>query len=177
MVPLGYVNWGKEARPLTVQERLGGGNSVYLKKTLEAVGGFDERLGREKNSLLSGEETQLQKRIESRGGVLYYHPGIAIQHWVGKERIQVKWFYRRYFWGGVSDYIMDRTLTEDEKRRNKLSAVDNQPQDALPVRVIKNLFFATGITCSAKKTIHSRIYLSYIVGRLNGTVRWRTKRN
>jgi len=177
MVPLGYVNWGKGARPLTVLERLGGGNSIYPKETLEAVGGFDERLGREKNSLLSGEETQLQKRIEAKGGLLYYYPGIAVRHWVGKERIQAKWFYRRYYWGGVSDYIMDRTLTEDEKRRNKHSAADNQAQSSLPVRVIRNLFLATGVTCSAKKTIHSRIYLSYIVGWLTGTVRWRTKKN
>ena len=109
-VPLGKVYWGDKPCPLTNDQRLGGGNSFFPKTRLKEFGGFEERLGRKHGSLLSGEETQLQKRIEAEGGFLYYHPGVCIRHFVSAERTKPSWFYKRYYWGGVSDYIMRKTL-------------------------------------------------------------------
>ena len=89
---------------------------VYQKERLNAVGGFDERLGRIGGRLLSGEETQIQKRIEAQGGYLYYHPEISVRHFVPKERSRPGWFYRRYFWGGRTDYIISKTLPSKKSR-------------------------------------------------------------
>lgn len=112
-VTLGWVNWGDEKRFLSgPDERLGGGNSFYLKSTLERLEGFDSRLGRVSDLLLSGEETQFQHRLKSMGGRLFYHPGIHIFHFVGRERTKPGFFYRRYYWGGITDFILSKTLQD-----------------------------------------------------------------
>lgn len=177
-VPLGFINWGDEPRRLTRDERLGGGNSIYPKAILETLGGFDERLGRDGVSLLSGEETQLQKRVEARGGFLYYHPGIIIHHWVGKERIQPNWFYQRYFWGGVSDYFMNKTLSAQVCQNRANSRVDHRPApESRWARVLKNIAYSVGLFGLQHQVIHARIYLAYVLGYLSGIYRWRLRKN
>jgi len=172
-VPLGYVDWGDIPRRLSRSERLGGGNSLYRKERLQELGGFDERLGRDATSLLSGEETQLQKRIEASGGYLLYHPGIKIYHFVGKERMKPQWFYRRYYWGGVSDYYMSRTLSEtDDQDENMVEDQGDDTAYAQVVRVIKNVLFSSGLFPDRGRTVHARIYLAYVFGRLSGVFRW-----
>jgi glycosyltransferase involved in cell wall biosynthesis len=173
-VPLGYVNWGQIPRRLLKQERLGGGNSVYPKQVLQDLGGFDERLGRGKDNLLSGEETQFQKKVEENGGFLYYHPGVKIYHWVGRERIRPSWFYRRYYWGGITDYFMAQSMIG-----NELSATENNPatggskEGKRWQRLMASLAQSTGIIASPEKTIQSRVYLSYVFGYLAGMFRWK----
>lgn len=168
-IPLGYVHWGDTPRRLTNLERLGGGNSVYPKEILEKIGGFDERLGRGANSLLSGEETQLQKRVEASGGYLFYHPGISIYHFVSKERIRPKWFYRRYYWGGISDCFMGKTLAA---QNDEAHGVIVDPFHEQMYRVVKNAFFSLGIFSTTTQTVHARVYLSYVLGRISGVFRW-----
>ena len=172
-VPLGFVDWGDVPRRLNRSERLGGGNSLYRKEILQELGGFDERLGRDANSLLSGEETQLQKRIEAAGGYLYYHPGIMIYHFVGKERIKPQWFYRRYYWGGVSDYYMSKTLGVIECQEEPL-AEDHvaEPAYAQVMRIVSNALISLGIFSGIGRTVHARIYLAYVFGRVSGVFRW-----
>ena len=174
-VPLGFIDWGNEPRTIKCSERLGGGNSVYCKEVLKKIGGFDERLGRGVNNLLSGEETQLQKRIESLSGRLFYHPGVKIFHWVGKERVQPGWFYRRYYWGGISDYFMNRTLplnyTDSGSGEQAVVAGNTQNRG---LRIFGNLYNSIGLFSSMEKTIHSRIYVAYVLGVLVGFFRWKT---
>ncbi len=176
-VPLGFINWGQEPRVLSNNERLGGGNSIYNRAELERLGGFDERLGRKKDNLLSGEETQLQKIIEEDGGKLYYHPGITIYHWVSKERVQPKWFYRRYYWGGVSDYFMNKTLANRagpkglHRERNDLSE-----EQGRWTRIISNLINSLGFFSTREDTVQARIYLSYVFGYGSGIYRWQLKK-
>ena len=174
MVPLGYVNWGQIPRSLLRQERLGGGNSAYPKRVLQDLGGFDERLGRGKNDLLSGEETQFQKKVEENGGFLYYHPGVKIFHWVGRERIRPSWFYRRYYWGGITDYFMMQSMAGAD-----LAATDERSEKSGGEggkrwqRMVVNLALAAGIFAPPDKTIRSRVYLAYVLGYLAGMFRWK----
>ncbi|NQT02512.1 MAG: glycosyltransferase family 2 protein [Planctomycetes bacterium] len=109
-VSLGKVYWGDERSRLRNDQRLGGGNSFFPKSRLKELDGFDERLGRKGKTFLSNEETHIQRRIEAQGGSLYYHPGVCIRHFVPTERITPQWFYKRYYWGGISDYIMFKTF-------------------------------------------------------------------
>ena len=165
-VPLGWVYWGDQPCRLSDQQRLGGGNSVYPKECLTALGGFDERLGRIGDRLLSGEETQFQKRIEAEGGFLYYHPEISIWHFVPKERTRPVWFYRRYFWGGRTDYIISKTLRDHGIKRLSDHTRDpemNNKTDRL-ARLYKNTVHAMGFSSQKKNIVRGRIYMAYVAG-------------
>lgn len=162
---LGKVYWGDNPKFLSERgERLGGGNSFYKREVLEKLKGFDVQLGRKKNRLLSAEETQLQHKITSQGGRLYYHPKICIKHFVPVERTNPKWLYRRYYWGGRSDVLMEKSLSSI--RYEKLVA--EFPQDSLLMRLTKNVLKSLGLTCSRDDTIRGRIYMAYVVGRSQG---------
>jgi glycosyltransferase involved in cell wall biosynthesis len=171
-VTLGYIHWGSEPRFLTdPAERLGGGNSFYTRSLLEDMNGFDTRLGRKKNLLLSGEETQFQHRLRARDGRLYYHPGVRIYHYVPEERTKPGFFYRRYYWGGITDYLMSKTLegvsfehiAQPESNGSRLG------------RLMGNSINALGMFRSQDDIIQSRIYLSYVAGQLAAIARfgWR----
>ena len=162
-VPLGEVDLGAEPRFLAAGERLGGGNSFYSCRRLAEMNGFDVRLGRQNRSLLSGEETQFQHRIQAAGGRLFYHPGVEIHHFAARERLTPAWFRRRYYWGGRSDAVMQRTL--DTAPRNPLQR--EPPTEALPCRFMRNLGFALGL-CGSARRIQGGIYLAYVWGRVVG---------
>jgi hypothetical protein len=130
--------------------------------------GFDTRLGRKKKMLLSGEETQFQHRLKSLGGQLFYHPGISIHHFVAKERIEPSFFYRRYYWGGITDYIMSRTLKDIS-----FEAISQDQEAGSQVgRLLTKSLQAIGIVTPAEETIRSRIYLAYVLGWLVALVRY-----
>lgn len=171
-VPLGEVNWGKEPRFLVDQERLGGGNSFFPKALLKDVGGFEEALGRDGKSLLSADETELQHRVQARGGRLYYHPGVKMRHFVGRERVQPGWFYRRYFWGGVSDVIMSRTL-QGVKIPEALDSAKVTQSNSRAGRAIKSLLLSLGLSFDTHKTIRARVYMAYVFGYFWGVLRSR----
>ena len=172
-VPLGYLYWGDKPRQLTSSERLGGGNSIYLKSRLVQLDGFDERLGRGASGLLSGEETQLQRRLEAADGTLFYHPGISINHFVSKERTVPAWFYRRYFWGGVSDVIMSKTFssagTDDVKQSASNRVIQGRNRLA---RLYGSCLAAVGVG-SQGTVILGRIYFCYVLGFFYGFIRWK----
>ena len=169
-VPLGYVYWGDRPRRLTTAERLGGGNSFYPRVRLAELGGFEERLGRQRGSLLSGEETHLQKRIERNGGFLFYHPQVSIHHNVPAERTQASWFYHRYFWGGVSDVVMRCTLPADIPPASG-GMVAGPKKGGRVGRLFANATAALGLAVSQARRIQGRIYMSYVLGHLYGIVR------
>jgi len=174
-VPLGYVFWGDQPRRLTPTERLGGGNSFYPRQRLLELGGFDERLGRQGGNLLSGEETQLQKRIEREGGFLFYHPRACIHHHVAAERGRAGWFCRRYFWGGVSDTVMWRTLPPGEASQPSPGGVVAGPEHGgRLLRVLSNALWSLVPLCVApRRVVPARIYMAYVAGRFWGLFRAR----
>jgi len=168
-VTLGWLDWGEMERFLTApSERLGGGNSFYLKSTLENMQGFDTRLGRKKNLLLSGEETQFQHRLKSMGGRLFYHPGIRIYHFVARERTKPSFFYRRYNWGGITVYIMTNPLTDVSFD----PLAQHQKSSSQAGRLFTNSLQAIGLFSPAEDTIRSRIYLAYVLGWLVAIVKY-----
>ncbi len=169
---LGWVDWGEEPRFLTgADEWLVGCNSLYRKDILEQLNGFDTRLGRKKKLLLSGEEVQFQHRLQAVNGRLYYHPGVCIYHAVPRERTEPAFFYRRYYWGGITDYIMSKTL-ENVAHESLEQGGDGESRLK---RLLMNCWQATGLFTPAEKTIQGRIYLSYVAGQLMATVKfgWR----
>jgi len=160
-VALGEVALGDHPRFLNPSERLGGGNSFFNRKILEKAGGFDTRLGRKKNVLLSGEETALQHVLQSQGGKLFYHPDIHILHDAHPDRIHPIWFYKRYYWGGKSDKVMAKALQGLEHPDLVLEKAEGHPL----FRLLSH-FFCAGFHLNKAKRIRSRVYLSYVAGRL-----------
>ena len=117
------------------------------------------------------EETQLQKRVEQAGGCLYYHPQISIRHHVGSERITPAWLYRRYFWGGVSDHVMRQTLRSMPPGAGSGAPAGlnrNARFSEQLGRLANNLWASLGVFTSRRKTIHGRIYMAYVLGRIRG---------
>jgi len=168
-LPLGNVYWGDKPCKIDKNKMLGGGNSVFLKTTLEKLSGFEERLGRKGNFLLSGEEIQFKRRVEENNGSIFYHPNIAIWHNVPAERMTPQWFYRRYYWGGISDYIIGKTLSINDKSGGEIENCKKLYVMILRFkRFIKNLLYGIGLAPSEKKRIWGRVYLSYCIGYLIG---------
>ncbi len=167
---LGRLDFGTDAREFGGSETLIGANCFFHRRILERFGGFNERLGRLNTVLLSGEETLLQRHIENAGECLWYDPQAGIRHWVPVIRTKPGWFYRRYYWGGVSDYFMNKILgpvtgspgTLDEHGRLQ--------------RVVKNILYSSGLG-SRTDVVHGRIYMSYVAGWYAGSLKWRRMRD
>jgi glycosyltransferase involved in cell wall biosynthesis len=159
-VSLGEIDLGTEARFLKSGERLGGGNSFYRRRILEETGGFDVRLGRRKDLLLSADETALQHRVQDSGGLLFYHPGVRIHHFVPRERTLPSYFYSRYYWGGRSDRTMGDILAGMTYRNLELE----EQRSSRLVRLGRNMFAAVNPFGSRGGRIRARVYLSYVAG-------------
>ena len=177
---LGRLDLGTQARWLKRSERLGGGNSFFLHELLEQSGGFNEGLSRVGDILLSGDETELQLRLQAAGHRLYYEPGMRILHYVPRERTLPKFFFRRYYWGGVTDELIRRTM-----RQRGLGGVTAELPSAHTAerssvfvrlrRIVRHGFALCGLG-SAEARIRARIYYAYVAGHFAGVVRWHVHR-
>jgi glycosyltransferase involved in cell wall biosynthesis len=161
-IPLGFLNWGLMPRKIEEHEWLMGGNSFYPKTRLAQLGGFDERLGRKQGCLLSGEESQLFLRLRQAGGYLFYAPGVSMRHHVTPDRTRPGWFYRRYFWGGVSDVILQRT-TPAGSVKSDTGSVAGSSRGNVVTRMSSNLIAAIGFAPLPQR-IQAKIYLAYAIG-------------
>jgi len=110
--PLTILNLSDTPIRLTPQQWLAGANIAFPKSVLEEVGGFREDLGRIGNNLLSNDEYLLKKQLEAKSHFFYYYPDIRVQHHVPASRLNKKFFFRRYFWQGISNVVMRRHLGE-----------------------------------------------------------------
>jgi glucosyl-dolichyl phosphate glucuronosyltransferase len=87
-----------------------GANVAYRLESLKKVDGFCEQLGRNGQSLLSGEESFLNSTLKAQGGEFYYNPQALVSHWVPKERINPEWLVKRSYWQGFSVALVDKIL-------------------------------------------------------------------
>jgi glycosyltransferase involved in cell wall biosynthesis len=104
---LSYVNYGERDRALTEREYLVGANMAFDREVLRNLGGFPTNLGRQGSKLLSGEEAQVVARIREQGGIVYYAARAAVAHLVHPDRIRPNWLWRRIFWDGASQPMLD----------------------------------------------------------------------
>ncbi|MCC7486324.1 MAG: glycosyltransferase family 2 protein [Burkholderiales bacterium] len=87
-----------------------GANMAFPVALLKEAGGFDARLGRIGDSLLSGEELLLQRQLVLRGHRLYYDPAIKVRHHVIADRVSPAWLYKRAYAQGLSEAVINRRL-------------------------------------------------------------------
>ena len=97
-----------------------GANICFAKDSILKYGGFDTSLGRKgsTNSLLGGEENELLHKI-AKENLAIYSPNVAVDHLVGRERLDQSWFLKRIGWQSVSEIMADETWIDEQHGVNE----------------------------------------------------------
>lgn len=109
---LGIIDWSDESFIIGDENPyyLAGSNIAYRRDVLRMMNGFSVSLGRRGQRLLSNEEILLQKKATHLNLFYYYDPDIYVHHHVKSECLRKRWFYRRLFWQGISDVVLEYEL-------------------------------------------------------------------
>jgi glucosyl-dolichyl phosphate glucuronosyltransferase len=142
---LGYlsaVNWAEQTtRVDPFKQYLAGANMAFSTCELRSVGGFDTRLGRVGNNLISGEELLVQRRLHQKGLCLLYDPRVLVRHHVPASRLNRRWFYQRVFAQGVTETTLDRIMQSPEMYRDIPRALAILLRTLLAPRLLAGLLF------------------------------------
>ena len=104
--PIALLDYGN--RPVDLGSRtLLGANLAVRREVFTLVGGFPTHLGKLRDTLLSGEDHELCRRVQSAGFRAMYVPDAIVHHWVPAERARIAYFLRWFFWSGITHAIMD----------------------------------------------------------------------
>jgi GT2 family glycosyltransferase len=104
------LDHGERPGPFPTDHGPYGTNMSLRLAVLDEVGGFTERLGRKRRSLLSSEEAELWRRLWAGGHTIAYDPAALLLHRVASARISRRWLVRRG-WGQGRSNARLRTLT------------------------------------------------------------------
>lgn len=90
-----------------------GVNVAFRRSIFSEVGMFSTALGRVGDSLLSNEESRICYAIEKNGKRIRFAPQAVIYHKISARRLTKQWFYRRMYWQGRSDAILEDSFDEN----------------------------------------------------------------
>lgn len=90
-----------------------GCNIAFRKSVFDELGLYRLDLGPRGGELSRGEDTEMMRRFLQAGKKAVYVPEAVVHHKVEKERMTMKYFRRRRFDGGKSDYYR---LPREKKR-------------------------------------------------------------
>ena len=100
---LGLYDLGEEVVYITEAGLTPRGLNYSIRRSfLEEIGGFDQKLGRVGQKLLSNEELYMTELAIKNGWQVAYLPNAEVSHNVQPERLKKDWFLRRSWWQGVS---------------------------------------------------------------------------
>lgn len=105
MMYLSVVDLGSERRPFPPRFGPVGANLIVRRSWFERVGEFRPDLDRSGDSLISGGDTELCRRIEGAGGEILYWPGACVRHHLDPGRLSRSWFRGRALAQGSTDVI------------------------------------------------------------------------
>jgi glycosyltransferase involved in cell wall biosynthesis len=83
-----------------------GGNLAIAKSLFEEFGLFNEHMGRKGKKLNSNMEIEFMCRLKKSGIPVYYVPDAIIYHLVQTERLNRRFFFRRFYAQGKSDVYL-----------------------------------------------------------------------
>jgi glycosyltransferase involved in cell wall biosynthesis len=110
---LGIIDWSDH--PFLIENDdscyLAGSNMAFRRDALRLVNGFSAGLGRRGRRLLSNEEILLQKKLAHLSLSICYDPDICVYHHIKTSCVRKSWFYKRLYWQGISDIIVDQHVT------------------------------------------------------------------
>jgi GT2 family glycosyltransferase len=116
------LDHGDRAGPFPRDHGPYGTNMSVRRTALAEVGGFTERLGRRRRSLLSSEEAELWRRLWAAGHAIAYEPAALLLHRVASARLQRRWLLRRG-WGQGRSNARLRVLTGEVAAAGEVAAV------------------------------------------------------
>lgn len=104
---LSEVDLGASRKSLSDGDCLYGANLSFRKDVFTSVGAFDIDAGRRQYELLSGEETLLLRRVIAERGKVFYDPDVRVEHLIGTERLQWRYFVKRADGDGLTQERLD----------------------------------------------------------------------
>lgn len=104
--PMALLDYGNRSVELGSRTLLGA-NLAVRRQVFTRAGGFPTHLGKLRGTLLSGEDHELCRRVQSAGFRALYIPDAVGHHWVPADRARVSYFLRWFFWSGITHAIMD----------------------------------------------------------------------
>jgi glucosyl-dolichyl phosphate glucuronosyltransferase len=112
---LGLYNIGDEVRLLPPDDQPISANMAGVRRVIQALGGFDERLGFNyfrKHAMLAGEDAMMGKRARQAQCLIYYLPQAKVFHRISKTKLTRRYFLRRHFWEGVTEITLMNFLNQ-----------------------------------------------------------------
>lgn len=104
---LSEVDLGTSRKVLSNGDSLYGANLSFRRKVFDSVGLFDISAGRRKYELLSGEETDMVRRVLANKGKVLYDPDVFVEHLIGTERLQWHYFVTRAAADGQTQELLE----------------------------------------------------------------------
>jgi glycosyltransferase involved in cell wall biosynthesis len=111
---------GKEIFDLKPNHFFYGVNMAIRRDILFKSGGFRVDLGRKGNDLLSDEELVVFKEIERAGYKKRYLPEAVIHHLLPKDRLNIKWLLRRFYWLGSGHAVRQKEAADSIRKFNRM---------------------------------------------------------
>lgn len=102
--PLALLHYG-EAQELGRRTAVGA-NLGVRRSVVRALGGFTAHLGRQRGTLLCGEDHDFCQRAVAAGFACAYRPELRVRHWVPADRVRLRYYVRWFFWSGVTDALL-----------------------------------------------------------------------
>lgn len=135
-----------------------GANMAFRRSVFVEVGYFATSLGRQETNLLSGEEYELFCRIYANGFKIAFAKGAVVKHKILPVRLQKNWFYRRSFWQGYTNALIDSCFDKRNMELNK----------ALNALIDSENSYKLEFDCKmANRYLKGYVYKSYLLGKLN----------
>lgn len=106
---LGLYDFGDKPLSITTPTRGPiGANYSIRREVLEAIGGFNVKLGRVGTNLVSNEELVMTEKALKKGWMVMYLPDAVAGHNVIPERVTRNWFLKRSWGQGISESYRDQ---------------------------------------------------------------------
>ena len=105
--PLALLHYGRDAQPLGARTAVGA-NMAVRADVLRSVGGMTPHLGRQRGTLMGGEDHDLCQRAVAAGYRCEYRPELRVRHWVPAERTRLSYYVRWFFWCGITHAAVEQ---------------------------------------------------------------------
>lgn len=150
------IRWSDEPRLLQPSEWILEGNIAVRTELLRGAGGFDERLGRAEDSLVSCEAAVFDM-LRKSGAVAYYNPQALVSHLIHADRLNKTWLLKRIFAQGVSKSILSETSGSGfpipanvSVKLAALLAQDPNDLEGEELLILTQIFEILGFICHSK---------------------------
>jgi glycosyltransferase involved in cell wall biosynthesis len=104
--PLALLDYGPRPSDLGARTLLGA-NFAIRGDVIRQLGGFAAHLGKLRDTLLSGEDHELCRRVQAAGFHARYRPEIRVEHWVPAHRARPRYVLSWFFWFGITSAMLD----------------------------------------------------------------------